>query len=51
MDKPGDVEMVAGGVLGALAIGEATVGAAVCPLCVFAAPVLLVVGAYRRLKA
>lgn len=46
----GDVELIAGGTLGLLAAGSAVAGAAVCPLCVVGAPILLGVGAYKKLK-
>jgi hypothetical protein len=46
----GSGEIIAGGALGALAACEAAVGVAVCPLCVIVAPVLIGVGAYKRLK-
>ncbi len=45
-----EVELAAGGVLGILALGEAAAGAAVCPLCVIAAPILLGIGAYKRVR-
>jgi hypothetical protein len=48
-EKPGDAELIVGGGLGALAVCEVAVGA-LCPLCVLAAPVLLAVGAYKRLR-
>ena len=46
----GGTELVAGGALGLLAAAEAAVGAAVCPLCVIGAPILLGVGAYKKLR-
>ena len=47
----GNPELLIGGSLGALALGEAAVGLAVCPLCVVGAPVFLAIGAYKKLKA
>lgn len=48
-ERPGDAELIVGGGLGALAVCEVAAGA-VCPLCVIAAPILLAVGAYKRLR-
>jgi len=46
----GNVELAAGGVLGVLAAAEVAASAAVCPLCVIAAPIFLGLGAYKKLK-
>ncbi|MFH1721563.1 MAG: hypothetical protein ABH950_03050 [Candidatus Altiarchaeota archaeon] len=46
----GNLELAAGGALGALAVGEAAVGLAVCPFCVIGAPIFIGIGAYKKLK-
>jgi len=46
----GNMELAAGGILGLAAAGEAAIGAAVCPLCIIGAPILLGIGAYKKLK-
>jgi hypothetical protein len=47
--RPGDGELIAGGTLGALAIAEAATAVTVCPLCVIGAPILIGIGAYKKL--
>lgn len=43
--------LIAGAGIGAIGIASAIVGAAVCPVCVVAAPALLGAGAYKRWRS
>lgn len=43
--------LAAGAGIGAIGLASAIVGAAVCPVCVVAAPALLGAGAYKRWRA
>jgi hypothetical protein len=43
--------LLAGAGIGAIGVTSAIVGAAVCPVCVVAAPALLGVGAYKRWRS
>ena len=47
----GTGEILAGGVFGVLTVCEAAAGVAVCPICVIAAPILLGIGAMKRIKS
>lgn len=43
--------LLAGAGIGAIGVASAIVGAAVCPVCVVAAPALLGAGAYKRWRS
>lgn len=43
--------LMAGAGVGAIGVASAIVGAAVCPVCVVAAPALLGAGAYKRWRS
>ena len=47
----GSAEVIGGAALGLVAGAEYAVGVAVCPLCVIAAPILIGIGAAKKLKA
>jgi hypothetical protein len=49
-EESGNIELAAGGTLGVLAAAETLASAAVCPLCIVAAPLFLGLGAYKRMR-
>jgi hypothetical protein len=48
--ETGNTEIIAGSGLGLLAAGEAAIGAAICPLCIIGAPILIGIGAIKKIR-